>query len=429
MTLHVAHRFGFLTSGVILAGLFLTAASTFAADLGTDTPATAITPLPVQLQTSITVDDDLIKLSDIFSGIPASADKPITEAPRPGQRIMLTADWLQAVAFNNGIAWSPASRFERASVFRPSQTVQASDIMAAVKSALFKSGVPESYEIKIRTPMSTLAIPANASKAIAVRDVTYDEAAKSFSAQVEVPAGDPNAYFLQLKGDAFPIVSVPVLKQAIVRDTVITADMIQMVEMHDAKTTAETLIDPSMLIGKASKGYLRSGQPLRANDVYKIKLVNVPVLRGEIRRGTKITDAHINWIEVNADELPSDAIMNADQLIGFAPVRQLASGRPLRITDVHEINMIEIPVAARDVVRGETLSADDIKWLSFNRSDISRETIQNEDGLVGFIVNSGVRAGQPFRTYSVKRPVVIEKGKMVTLVYNVPAMKLTAKAR
>jgi flagella basal body P-ring formation protein FlgA len=424
MTRSAAQRFNLLKSGLVLAGLLLTAASPLAADLGQD-----LEPLPLRLQSSVTVSDEMIKLGDLFSGLKENADKAVAEAPRPGQRTMLSAEWLAAVAKANGIDWQPASQYDRAIVFRPAQSVPANDILAAVKAELINQGLPENFALKLSAPLASVAIPANAPKAIAVREAFFDASSSAFSALVELPAGDPRAHFIQLKGDAYAVAAAPVLKQPIARDTIITAGMIEMAELPESKIGVDTVLDANVLVGKAAKGYLRAGQTLRASDVHHVSFVSVPVFRTEMRRGMKIADGHLDWVEINADDLPEGVVLDADQLVGFAPKRQLAAGLPLRATDIQPINLVEVPVAARDVRRGETLTANDLRWTSIDRSQLPTEIVETEDGLVGHIANSIIRAGQPFRAHNVSLPVAVNKGKVVTLIYNVASMKLTAKAK
>jgi flagella basal body P-ring formation protein FlgA len=430
MTLHVAHRFGFLKSGLILAGLVLNATSPLAADLGSDpVERPAVAGLPLRLQTSVTLNSDVIKLSDVFAGVLAHDDKIIAEAPQPGQRITLAGAWLGDVARVNNLNWQPASQFDRSVIYRPSQTVTGTEILAAVKSELGTQGLPSNVVLKPSTPVQPKMIAANASKKMAVHEAFFDEATQTFSAVVELPAGDPNAQLIPVKGNTYAIVSVPVLKVALTRSTVINADMIELADLPESKVTPDTIMDINALIGKAAKGYIRSGQSVRSNDIEAVSFISVPVLRTETHRGTKITEAHIKWIEINAKDLPENAIVDAEQLIGFSPKRQLAAGLPLRSTDVQVLNLVEVPVAARDLIRGETITADDLRWVPMDRATLAKETLLTEDKLVGMLVVSTTRTDQPFRTHGVSRPVIAAKGKLVTLIYNVPAMKLTAKAK
>ena len=46
----------------------------------------------LRLNTSITVNDDSIRLGDIFAGYLTRPEKVVATAPRPGQRMTLTAD-------------------------------------------------------------------------------------------------------------------------------------------------------------------------------------------------------------------------------------------------------------------------------------------------------------------------------------------------
>ncbi len=430
MSLHTVHRFSFLKSGLVLAGLVLNATTLLAADLGSD-PAERIVAagIPLRLQTAVTINSDVIKLSDLFVGVTAHDDKIVAEAPQPGQRITLAGAWLGDVARANNLNWQPASQFDRSVIYRPSQTVSGTEILAAVKAELSAQGLPSNVVLKPTTPLQPKMIAASINKKMAVHEAFFDESTQTFSAVVELPAGDPNAQLIPVKGNTYAIVSVPVLKVALPRATVITADMIELAELPESKITPDTVMDMNMLIGKAAKGYVRSGQSVRASDIEAISFISIPVLRTETHRGTKITEAHLKWIEINAKDLPDNAVLDADQLIGMSPKRQLAAGLPLRTSDVQSLNLIDVPVAARDLIRGETITAGDLRWVPMDRTNLSKETLLTEDKLVGMLVVSTTRTDQPFRTHGVSRPVVAAKGKLVTLIYNVPAMKLTAKAK
>ena len=47
----------------------------------------------------------------------------------------------------------------------------------------------------------------------------------------------------------------------------------------------------------------------------------------------------------NAAELPRDAVLDADQLIGRTPRRYLAAGAPIRRGDVQILRQVQVPVA------------------------------------------------------------------------------------
>jgi flagella basal body P-ring formation protein FlgA len=396
---------------------------------GAPSAATLGESLPIRLNASVTVTEDVIRLSDLFSGELTKADKVVAQAPAPGQRLFLAADWLATLARNNGIDWTPAGPYDRAMIFRPGQTIQTADVMAAVRGELTARGMPKNYGLKPFTTIGTMTIGLNANKSIVVREAVYDAATSTFSAVAEIAAGDPSAIFVPIRGSAMPVVNIPTLKQGLARNTVMTAEMIETVDIAETEIAADTVMDINALIGKAPRGYIKSGQAIRQTEIYRLTLTQIPVLRAEMRRGGEIAASDIVWTAVNADDVPKDVVTDEAQLIGKSPKRFLAASTAIRRGDVQNLNMIDVPIAARDIRRGATLSAQDINWVNMSENDLVGEIVRTEKELIGLVANSNVRTGQPFRTISVTRPIAVAKGKIITLVFNTRAMSLTSRGK
>jgi flagella basal body P-ring formation protein FlgA len=404
------------------AALLMTFADTAAAvDLGESKP--------IRLIASVTVAEDVIRLGDLFGPEVARADKAVAQAPLPGQRVVLSSDWLAKQARSNGVDWQPAGPFDRAMVFRPGQTIQGADILAAVRAELQSHGMPENFGVKPYATINPVTVALNADKKIVVREAIYDAATNAFSAVAEIAPGDASAVYLPVRGTALPVVNVPALKQGLARNTVINAEMIEQIDVPEADIAVDTVMDANSLIGKAPRGYLKSGRAIRQAEIFHLTLTEIPVLRGELRRGGEIKASDIIWVAVNADDVPSDVVTDETHLIGKTPKRFLASRTAIRRSDVQTVDIVEVPVAARDIRRGTTLSAEDLNWVQMSEQDIIGEVVRDEKSLIGQIANAGVRAGQTFRAVSVVQPVAVAKGKSVTLIYHTRVMNLTAKGK
>jgi flagella basal body P-ring formation protein FlgA len=383
-------------------------------------------PLPIRLNASVTVPGDTVTLGDVFTGDLAQPEKVVGKAPAPGQRAILPADWLADVARENGIDWRPTSSFDRAMVFRPGQTIAAAEILDAVKGALIAHGMPGNFGLKA-PGLQPAVVAMDAPRTVAVREALFDATSGAFSAIAEVPAGDAAAQFLAVRGTAVAVVPVATLKHGIGRNTIITADMVTTSEIPESEMAAATVTDPAFLIGKAPHAFIKAGQAIREGDVSHVSLLDVPVLRAEIQRGTEIAAAHVMWISVNVADMPADVVTDEKQLIGKTPKRFVPAGAPIRRGDVQTLNRVEVPVAARDIRRGATLTAADVDWIEVNQTDIAGEVVRTEGDLIGMVATQTVRAGQTFRPLSVKRAVVVPKGKAVTVIYATKIMTLTAK--
>ncbi|KAA5803347.1 flagellar basal body P-ring formation protein FlgA [Alkalicaulis satelles] len=104
---------------------------------------------------------------------------------------------------------------------------------------------------------------------------------------------------------------------------------------------------------------------------------------------------------------------------GAAPERM--GGRVQPVTDV--------PVLARAVARGETLTSDHIRWERRPASQVRPDTLLREEALVGQEARRTLRADTPLRAIDVQAPVMITRGETVQLIYQVGGLVLTARAR
>lgn len=91
--------------------------------------------------------------------------------------------------------------------------------------------------------------------------------------------------------------------------------------------------------------------------------------------------------------------------------------------------MIEVPVLNRRMRRDETISRDDLDLLQMRRNGVGRNAILDIDRIVGLNPRRLLKAGAPLRPGDLRRPVVVAKGSLVTLVIRTQNMILTAKGR
>ena len=380
----------------------------------------------LRLKTAITIQSNVVTLGDVFDGYLARPEKVVTQAPKPGQRMVLSAEWLTATARTYGLNWQPSTPFDRAIVYQPGQTVTSGDIVAAVKAALINNGMPAGFDISASSPQAPVTVSMNALKGAVVREVQYDAAAKQFSAVVQIPPNDPAAVFIQVRGVAFATVQVPVLKQALGKNTTISADMIDLVAMAQDKVTPAIITDPDQLIGKTPRMFLKAGEPLRDNQLTQIVLVQIPVLIDGMDRDGRIDETHVKMVEVNAAAVPLDAVTDAAFLIGKTPRRPLVAGAPIRRADVALMRQVEVPVATRDLPHGTAITDDDVTWVMVNASEAMNGVATSPEELLGQATRYLVRAGQQLRLNSIAKDIAVKRGQVLTVLWSVQNINLTA---
>ncbi|MGF1639700.1 MAG: flagellar basal body P-ring formation chaperone FlgA [Rhodospirillales bacterium] len=140
-------------------------------------------------------------------------------------------------------------------------------------------------------------------------------------------------------------------------------------------------------------------------------------------------------LHLSADGEPGMAVQNVaydPRSRRFTAILTAASGdrgtQPFRVSGrLHD--MTDVPVLVRRVVRGEIVSASDVEWQRMQTERLTTDTVLDASGLVGLTPKRTMAPGVPIRSSDLKRPAIVTKGGLVTLVLTRPGMELTARGR
>ncbi len=89
----------------------------------------------------------------------------------------------------------------------------------------------------------------------------------------------------------------------------------------------------------------------------------------------------------------------------------------------------EVPVLVRALLPGEIITATDIRWIEVRSRRLGANIILFADDLIGKEPRRGMRAGVPVRVTDVRRPVLVPKGSLVTMILRQSSMVLTAQGK
>lgn len=225
---------------------------------------------PVELRASVTVQDRLIRLGDIFQGVVENADTPIAKAPDAGESLVLDARWLATAARAFKLSWQPASRFEQVVVTRASRRFGADEVKNAVSAAIADAGAIEdigAVEFQFDALPMEMVVPTDVDASLAVRDLLIDERSGRFSATVVAPAHGPAAAQTTVSGRLHEVTEVPVLATRLLPGQIIKASDIQWTRVRLDRLSGTVLVDPAQIVGKTPRRPLRAGDPIRSNDL------------------------------------------------------------------------------------------------------------------------------------------------------------------
>ena len=101
---------------------------------------------------------------------------------------------------------------------------------------------------------------------------------------------------------------------------------------------------------------------------------------------------------------------------------------PLQITGIagSAYPVIDVPALAHDVALGEMIAAADLTTIEMPAERASATLITSADTVAGQAARRPLRARQPIFAFDLRKPVLIKKGDLVTIVFALPGIELTA---
>ncbi|MBL8709002.1 MAG: flagellar basal body P-ring formation protein FlgA [Rhodospirillaceae bacterium] len=243
----------------------------------------------LNLRSSIMVDDDVIRLGDLFMETLSIGDTPIAQAPAPGGTLALDARFLRQLARAYRLDWQPESKFERVLVGRMSHRIDSATVLAALDDSLrARSGNGAGLEIVLDGGDAEFVLPTNLAPTVGVLNLQYDPASQRFGALLVVPATGPTAQQRYVTGWAHETIDIPVLNRAVPAGTTIRDSDLEWTSIRADRLIGNVVTDPRQLLGMTTKRPLRSNQILRNSDlaltpaVRKNSLVTLALQSGQM---------------------------------------------------------------------------------------------------------------------------------------------------
>ncbi len=233
----------------------------------------AASPAPAQsLRTDlVVVENDLVKLSDLFEGV--ANDRAVLRAPAPGRRLSVEIQQLMEIARANGLAWRPQTRFDRVLVERMGKTLDLGDILPPLRQALVNEGVRATDDIDLGSRSFKISLPLDAPADIDVRQVQYDRASGRFSATLAAGGNHPGAQRVSIQGRVFATARLPILRRTVAAGETIRAQDIEFAQVREDAGRRDLIANPDKLIGQTARQRLREREPVREIDVRPATLV------------------------------------------------------------------------------------------------------------------------------------------------------------
>jgi len=215
----------------------------------------------------VTVDKNMVYLSDLFEGLEASKDHKIAVAPKPGEEVLFNRKVLTLLANRYQIDWMPMHSEQSVMVKRASLILDKNDITAAMANALRRYG--DNLEIQLDNRLTKFHLMPGADATLTVRDLNYDASSTRFRASVQASNGER----LSVTGRAFEIVELPVLAERLTNGDIIGKHHITYVKERSNTLSPNIITEAADLIGKTPRRSMSPNRAVREDEIMEPLMV------------------------------------------------------------------------------------------------------------------------------------------------------------
>jgi flagellar basal body P-ring formation protein FlgA len=90
---------------------------------------------------------------------------------------------------------------------------------------------------------------------------------------------------------------------------------------------------------------------------------------------------------------------------------------------------VEVATVTRTIERGGVIRDSDLLMERRPRAEAGRETITDREQAIGLAARTNLQPGRPLRVAELVKPDLVQRGDLVTLVYEVPGIVLTLRGK
>lgn len=225
------------------------------------------------LKAQASVNESVVRLSDLFEDIDVKNDAVLGAAPAPGKTMIINANTLKRVANLYDVDWVSHSATDQVVVSRLAQTITSDQILDALKQSLAAKGVTGDFELTLGGTVPSITLSGDLPSSVEVSQMTYTPGRDVFTAVVVAPSADNPVKTLSLSGMIDKVQNVPVLRSSLKAGDIIGAADIEWVPVNIRNTVYDTIADADAMIGKTPARIVEAGAPVRERDLVSPQLV------------------------------------------------------------------------------------------------------------------------------------------------------------
>ncbi len=213
-----------------------------------------------------------VRLSDLFSGVPAPIDRDIAQAPLPGKTAVYDAHVLEKLADKYRLDWHATSLTDHVTLTTNSTRITSDDVRAAIARKIAETGVHGDIEANLDNHALEINLPGDQRGDFAFSNFDYDNVSKRFRCEVVAGRGSA-AISVPVSGRVIVKRQVPTLAHRMESGSVIVLTDIDFITVTDDRVTSNVVTSADQLIGHEVRHALAEGDVIHANDIIPARLV------------------------------------------------------------------------------------------------------------------------------------------------------------
>jgi len=231
----------------------------------------------------VQLDRATIRLGDVFSGLPATADVEIATAPNPGKNVIYDYSVLSKLAQRYNLDWQAATYNDKSVITRVAQHITPDMIRDAVIDQLKAQGVTGEIDILLDQRSIAIDLPTDVKLDFSLHDFNFDKNTQRFRTELLAAVDTPAFQQTTLSGRASTVVAVPVLNKTLAQGIVISKADLDWIKLpaersNDYIRTAEALVGMELKRQMPEQSALRPQDLLPARVILQGNLVTMQVI-------------------------------------------------------------------------------------------------------------------------------------------------------
>lgn len=239
------------------------------------------------------VDGDVVTVGDLFTNAGRHTAHVLAPAPKPGERLVLSAQDFARVAKAFGLSWTAPSRMQPFAIERNATLVTVDALQQALASSTLKHDASSNAHFTIDNLDDDIVISGKEKVDLQLTSGKVNPEDERFQAVIQIRRGETVLKDVVVTGMATPMVMVPVLQHALPAGSVIRAeDVIEMATPKN-KMAGDALLFKADLVGMTIKRNTQPRMVLKRADIVpptlvrRNELVTVTYRSGAIILSTK----------------------------------------------------------------------------------------------------------------------------------------------